>query len=62
MTIQEIKKQLPDVKVSVDGQTQVCHIYGRKLDFATVYTTIGNFEFAWSTIQRHLETGRLLKL
>lgn len=63
LTIQEIKDKLPDVTVILDGVRVRCRLAGRFNQFATVYTlgglTVG--EYAWSTIQSHLSSGRPLR-
>jgi hypothetical protein len=65
MTIEEIKKELPNVKMRVDGKIIDATLHGRCNPFATVgYWTGHNsyisYEYAWATIQRHLNIGKPL--
>lgn len=62
MTINEIKEQLPDVKVNVNGKIETCQIAGRKLDYPSVYTSIGRFEYSWQAIERAINDNTALKV
>ena len=62
MSIEQIKAELPEVKVKVNGSVVTGHIYGRNSQFPTVYTKQDSrgWPFAWETIQQSLVTGKPL--
>lgn len=61
MTIEEIKENLPDVKIEFEGKVQSAHVRGRKNKFASVILKNGLvFEYAWQTIERVINNGSYL--
>lgn len=65
MTITEIKRALPNVNVSFNGAPTLGRVCGRLERFATVYVPERanvSFRFAWSVIQRAVNTGITLRL
>jgi hypothetical protein len=54
MTIDEVKEELPDVKVCYDNTIQWANVYGRKNDFASVYPVNApdgvKFEVSWLAV------------
>jgi len=66
MTIQEIKENLPDIKIKLDnGEIVKGLVRGRNLRFAKVSrTTWGGFAFdvAWETIERCINNNTPLIL
>lgn len=68
MTIDEIKRGLPDVKVRVSSDyIKDGRISGRQNKYATVslksaWGDYTKYQFSWRTIQHHLETGEPLTI
>lgn len=61
MTIDEIKRELPTVKVRYCGKVHDCPIKGRLLDYPSVILP-GDIpiQFCWATIQHSINTGSIL--
>lgn len=66
MTIDEIKKNLPPVKVKLANHVTVGRVYGRQLKFAQVVVydyTLGrhnSWEFSWSAIEYAINNDEAL--
>lgn len=68
LTIAQVKEQLPDVVVNVNGQLLCGSVRGRKLPFAHVWITspdsllgIGTLEYTWEAIAHSLNAGTPLQ-
>lgn len=57
-----VKRDLPDVQVSIYGRIHKASLFGRVNEFATVSLKVGsascNWEVAWSTVARCLNAGK----
>ena len=67
LTIKEIKAQLPDVKVTLDGKVYVGQVSGRDNPFATVTIrhAVWGFhyaQFSWQAIKRAVNDDTSLSL
>ena len=59
MTIEEVKKHLPSVKLKIDGQVIEGKITGRKLPFAQIrWGVTGNVEASWELVTRCVNDDR----
>ena len=63
MTQNEIRRELPTVKVRYCGKVHECRIAGRLLDYPSVILP-GDIpiQFAWSTIQHAINSGTVLRI
>lgn len=57
LTVNEVKAQLPDVKVAIDGRVYTGRVTGRAMPFATVTITHPVFgehhiQYSWQAIKR----------
>ena len=60
MTVAEVKTQLPDVQIYVNGRICAGRPQGRNNRFATVWVpdvTQTGWIFSWQAIKRSLDTG-----
>lgn len=59
-TIEKVKKELPEVKVNLNGRVIKGNIRGRKNRFASVSIGSCSWEFAWATIVHSLNSNKPL--
>ena len=59
-SIYTVKRDLPEVKVKINGKIVTGKVTGRMLDFATVIINGANYEFAWLTIASALNDDKAL--
>lgn len=64
-TVADVQRLLPDIYAIVDGVLVLCHIRGRKLEYAVVrvnYAVDGpEAHFAWTTVAAAMNSGRALR-
>ena len=59
-SIYTVKRDLPDVKIKIDGKVVTGKVRGRMEDFATVWSGNANYEYAWQTIANALNNDKPL--
>lgn len=64
MTIEEIKKILPNVQIEVNGKIFTGNILGRKLDYAKVYVPelFLIYEFSWESVAKSVAEKTVLTI
>jgi len=65
MTIEELKSNLPDVKIRIEGwrTTYTAELRGRRLTHAVVYVNelSSSFQFSWDDVLQAVNKKRILK-
>lgn len=62
LTIKEIKEQLPDVKIRVNGKVETGKVRGRALQYAVVFVGDNSWEYSWEAMQRAVNKNRILEV
>jgi hypothetical protein len=62
LSIADIKRDLPEVPVLIDGREYIGHVKGRLNNYATVYNLLDNnyHHFSWDAVARAYNTGEAL--
>jgi len=62
MTVKEVKAQLPEVKINLDGNIYDARLSGRGLQFGRVYCPRlkASWEVSWNTAAHCVTTGKAI--
>ena len=62
MSIEDVKRDLPNVQINIKGKVYTGSINGRKMDYPTVYVQEINYheEFSWTTVTRAVNEKSIL--
>ena len=61
-TIEQVKEDLPEVDININGKILKAKVTGRKLPFASVTVDEQTYEYAWGTIVNALNAKRPLQI